>query len=78
MLKAMEEKLSNVVIGEFVKVEAITPEELRAYLQYITNPIDMMWLRASGIKKGPINTEYWSTWKQIWSHILCLQIDNFV
>ena len=41
MLKAMEEKLSNVVIGEFVKVEAISPEELRAYLQYITNPIDM-------------------------------------
>ena len=54
MLKAMEEKLSNVVIGEFVKVEAISPEELRAYLQYITNPIGLMWLRASGIKKGPI------------------------
>ena len=41
MLKGMEEKLSNGVIGEFVKVEAISPEELRAYLQYITNPIDM-------------------------------------
>ena len=54
MLKAMEEILSNVVIGEFLQVEAISPEELRAYLQYITNPIDMVWLRASGIKKGPI------------------------
>ena len=41
MLNAMEEKLSNAAIGDFVKVEAITPEELRAYLQYITNPTDM-------------------------------------
>ena len=34
-------EIDITVISEFVKVEAILPEGLRAYFQYMTNPINV-------------------------------------